>query len=232
MTKIIAILCLFGGMALYAQTPISAADTKKLGYKKVVRFLKRLDLRYFCDIQPSVNDGSDLSAFYFHNSVYTVNASVERVWETCLFASPENLWKGKTLGLSCIYSKNSDKIFYRSQSRFDTLELNQVYFINIRIMPLFSIASALIVTKIDYDEKLIEFTYIEGNKSNGRQTVRLIANSDNETGIIHDTYYKSSSKFRDKRLYPLIHKKVINDLHKNIDKYSQKIKNEPTIIKN
>ena len=94
-------------------------------------------------------------------------------------------------------SKNSDKVFYRGDQQFDALELHQIYFINLRVMRLFNTAAALIVTKIDNDEKLLEFTYIEGNKSTGKQTVRLIETDDSETKIVHDTFYKSGSKFRD-----------------------------------
>ena len=217
-TVIISII--FNVLAANAQTPISDADAKKVGFKKVVKYLKNVDLRYFSEIQPSINENSDLSAFHFHSAIYTVNAPVERVWNTCLWGSPANLWKGKTLGLGCVYSNGSDKIYYRDHSYFEKPELNQIYFLNINILRLSNIAAALIITDINYNENSIEFTYIKGNKAIGKQTLRLISRGANETQIIHDTYYKSSSKFRDKRLYPIFHQKAISDLHKMIDKYA------------
>ena len=219
------ILFLFVAVGSYAQMPISDADTEKLGYKKIIKYLEKRNLIYFSEIQPSISNSNDLNAFFLHNATYTVNAPVERVWNTCTTTSPANLWKGKTLGLSCVYSKNSDKIFYCDGQQFDILELNQIYFINLRIMRLFNIAAALITTNIDYDEKLLEFTYIEGNKSTGKQTVRLVATNDNETEIIHNTLYKSDSKFRDKRLYSRFHQISITDLHKKIDMYSKNLSN-------
>ena len=215
------ILFLFIAMDSYAQMPISDADTEKLGYKKMIKYFEKSNLVYFSEIKPSINNGSDLNAFYIHNAKYTVNAPVERVWNTCTTTSPASLWKGKTLGLSCVYSKNSDKIFYCDDQQFDILELNQIYFINLHIMRLFNVAAALITTNIDPDEKIFEFTYIEGNKSIGKQTVSLLATNENETTILHDTQYKSDSKFRDKRLYSHFHQISITDLHKKIDMYME-----------
>jgi hypothetical protein len=221
---IFILLYFFTGPVLQAQMPISDADAEKLGFKKVVKYLKknesRNNLHYFSDIQPSVSDSNNLSRFYFHSGTYTIKAPVGKVWNTCMTTSPANLWKGKMLGLSCVYSKNSDKIFYRSDLQFDALELHQIYFVNLRIMRLFNAAAALMITKIDDDEKLMEFTYIKGNKSTGKQTVRLFETNDGETKILHYTLYQSGSKFRDKRLYPHFHQIAITDLHGKIDVYS------------
>ena len=219
MFRTVIISIVFNVLAANAQTPISEADANKVGFKKVVKYLKNVDLRYFSEIQPSINENSDLSAFHFHSATYTVNAPVEQVWNTCLFASPANLWKGKTLGLGCVYSNGSDEIFYRDHAHFEKPELDQIYFLNISILRLFNIAAALIITDINHDENSIEFTYIEGNKAIGKQTLRLIAMCANETQITHDTHYKSSSRFRDRRLYPVFHQKAISDLHKMIDEY-------------
>jgi len=221
---IILFLYLFAGTVSLAQTPLSDADAKKLGYKKVVKYLKknesRNNLHFFSEIQPSINDSNDMSRFYFHRGTYIVNAPVGQVWNTCMTVSPANLWKGKMLKLSCVYSNNSDKISYRDDKDFDMLELHQVYFINLRMIRLFNVAAALITTKIDDNEKIMEFTYIKGNKSTGKQTVRLVETNNGETKIVHETFYRSGSKFRDKRLYPRFHQIAITDLHQKIGMYS------------
>ena len=225
MSKInIIFILLFFGAVLQAQVPICEADAQKLGYKKVVKYLKKNEslnnLYYFSEIQPSINDSNNLGRFYFHNANFTINAPIWKVWKTCMTTSPANLWKGKMLGLSFVYSNNSDKMFYCGDQQFDTLELNQIYFINLRIMHVFNVAVALMITKIDADEKIMEFTYIEGNKSIGKQTMRLLETNDSETKIVHETFYTSGSKFRDKRLYPRFHQIAITDLHEQIDVYS------------
>ena len=224
-TNIIFILFyLISGTISKAQMPISETDAKKLRYKKVEKYLKKNEVRnnlhFFSEIKPSINDSNDLTGYYFHRGTYMVNAPIEQVWNTCMNTSPEKLWSGKMLGLSCVYSNHSGKLYYSGNQQFETLELKQIYFINLRMMRLFNIAAALITTKIDDDEKCMEFTYIEGNKSTGRQTVRLIETDDGETEIVHETFYKSGSKLRDKRLYPLFHQKAITDLHEKINVYS------------
>ena len=108
----------------------------------------------------------------------------------------------------------------QQNKNFDTPELHQIYFINLRIMRLFNVAAALMTTKIDNDENFMEFTYIKGNKSAGKQTVRLVETGDGATQIIHETFYTSGSKFRDKKLYPRFHQIAITDLHEKIDRYS------------
>jgi len=204
---------------------ISECDTKKMSYKKVIKYLKNDELKnltYFSEIQPSLNDSSNICNFYFHNGTYTVNANVDSIWQICITTSPSQLWKGKMLGLSCVYNINTNRMFYHSDQHFDTLETNQIYFINLRINRFFNVAAALIVTNVDYVKKQIEFTYIKGNKSIGKQIVSLIGTDKNKTKIIHDTYYKSNSKFRDKRFYARFHQIAITDLHKRIDEYSMK----------
>ena len=211
------------GTVLQSQIRISDIETEKLIHKKVLKYLNKSNYCFFNELQPSVNENSDLSMFYVHHAIYTVFAPIENIWNTCMFVSPTNLWKGKILDLSFVYNNNSDKLSYKNDQNFDSLEINQIYFINLHIMHLFNVAAALITTKIDYEEKVLEFTYIKGNKSIGKQIVRLIVDNENETKIIHDTYYKSDSKFRDKRLYPRFHQKSITDLHKKIDLYSNPI---------
>ena len=216
--------CLFFNINLQAQMLVSNVDTKQLGYKKVAKYLKKKskeNIVYFSDIRPSVNDSSDFSPFCFHSGSYIVHAPIQQTWNTCILESPAKLWNSKMLGLSCVYNANSDTIFYRLSQHFDTLGLNQIYFINLRILRLFNVAAALIITKIDYDQKLIEFTYVEGNKSIGRQILRLVETGESETKIVHDTFYRSNSDFRDKRLYSRFHQIAITGLHKRIDEYSQ-----------
>ena len=209
---------------------ISETDATKLRYKKVKKYLKKSEVQnnchYFSEIKPSINDSNDLSSYNFHCGTYIVNAPIEQVWNTCMNTSPEKLWNGKMLRLSCVYSNHSNKMYYSDNQQFESLEVNQIYFINLRIIRLFNIAAALITTKIDKDKKVIEFTYIKGNKSTGRQTIWLFERNDGETEIVHETFYKSGSTLRDKKLYPRFHQIAITNLHEKIDVYSTVKKTE------
>lgn len=227
---IISIIFFVKSFSIYAQTRISDIDTKKIHHKKVIKYLKNKELKkttYFSEITPSISDTTDLSVFYFHRGTYTIKTDINSVWHTCMTVSPSDLWKGKMVSLSCIYNSNSDKISYNENRLFDTLAVNQIYFLNLRVLSgLLNVVASLKVTKIDAKEKIIVFKYIKGNKSIGKQTLFLTDLGNNETLITHDTYFKSNSKFRDKRFYKHFHEIAITDLHKNIDKYSIQLKED------
>ena len=71
------------------------------------------------------------------------------------------------------------------------------------------------ITKISQENKLIEFTYGAENKSKGRQTLIFVDN-DSITQIIHQSFFYSGNKFRDKKLYPKYHEKCLNEFHENL----------------
>ena len=210
-------------VAAQAQMQISEVDAKRLKHRKVAKYLNSDELKtlqYFSEIQPSVSDSCDLSGFHFHRGLYIVNASVSDVWDVGVGASPVELWRGKMLALACIYEAGRGGLFYPDDEPHEPLELHQIYFINLRIMRMFNVAAALMVTKVDEGERVIEFTYIGGNTSVGRQTLRLVGLGDSETIIVHDTFYRSGSTLRDRRFYPRFHQIAITDLHKNLEMHA------------
>ncbi|MCF6185021.1 MAG: hypothetical protein L3J56_10465, partial [Bacteroidales bacterium] len=74
------------------------------------------------------------------------------------------------------------------------------------------------VTKIDDKKKMIQFCYINNGISQGSQRIFLYKTKEGFTKILHKTYYKSRSKLRDRRLYPIFHKRVVEELHHNLIK--------------
>jgi hypothetical protein len=81
---------------------------------------------------------------------------------------------------------------------------------------LYNLAVAFEIIAIDVLNREIIFSYVEGGKSQGEQSIQFIDTKDGYTEIIHSTLFKSDSKFRDKFLYPKFHIKAINEFHKNI----------------
>jgi hypothetical protein len=81
---------------------------------------------------------------------------------------------------------------------------------------LYNLAVGFEITHIDYEHKQIEFSYIEGGKAKGVQTLRFSETKAGTTKLVHQTYFKSHSNFRDRFFYPRYHKKVINEFHKNV----------------
>ena len=83
-------------------------------------------------------------------------------------------------------------------------------------MGIYNLAVALEITKIDEQNKTIVFSYVNGGKSKGEQILHFITTADGYTEIIHETLFRSDSKFRDKVLYPFFHNKAINEFHRNM----------------
>jgi hypothetical protein len=99
------------------------------------------------------------------------------------------------------------------------IDSGQVYFLNLKIAHgLCNIPVAFEIINIDTEKKIIEFSYIEGNKSMGVQRIKFKELDDNQIRIKHVSYFKSDSNSRDKILYPFFHKKIVNDFHRNMRK--------------
>ena len=73
----------------------------------------------------------------------------------------------------------------------------------------------------------MEISYIDNNKSRGKQTIQFFDNGDGCTRIVHLSYFKSESSLRDNLLYPYFHNKFIREFHGNMRKL---IKNKQLTI--
>jgi hypothetical protein len=81
---------------------------------------------------------------------------------------------------------------------------------------LFNLPMAFEIINIDPVERLIEFSYIDGNKARGKQTIQFTDNDDGRIRITHKSFFKSNSPFRDNLLYPYFHRKFIREFHRNM----------------
>jgi len=108
--------------------------------------------------------------------------------------------------------------FY-DQDMITGVDTGQVYYLNLNLlMGIFNLPVAFEMITVNPIDKIIEFSYIDGNKSIGVQQVRFIDSGDEQTEIIHTSYYKSNSYIRDKWMYPYFHKRIVKDFHHNMQK--------------
>ena len=170
------------------------------------------------DIQPSWNRGDDLSLYNKNEITFLLDASLQDVWQSYLSIDPSKLWDNRSMSKGLMLQKSPAKIFYYEDSSA-YINTGQVYFLNLRLLSgIYNVAVAFEIITIDNLEMVIEFSYVEGNQSLGVQQIKFIPTDDNSTKIIHTSYFKSNSNFRDKWLYPIFHKKVTKDFHENIKK--------------
>lgn len=216
------ILLLLASQCGFGQVLLGDVDNQKIHNKKILRYAKSFDsenCHYFSDLEASACDSSPQQCYSFCEDTYSIKAPVDTVWETCTSTNPAQLWNGKRISLAFIYNSIMDRLLYSTDMENCTLENNQIYFINLNILRgLLDLPTALTVVRIDKTNKRIVFSYLKGGKSEGWQELCLLQDADNTTRIIHKSHFKSNSQFRDKRLYPFFHRRIVRELHKNIEK--------------
>ena len=123
------------------------------------------------------------------------------------------------VSFGCMYCKTSKASTYL-KDQYNGLREGQVLFLNISLFwGTVNIAVAHQITRIDPREKYIEFSYIEGGKTEGSQRLIFQKVSDSHTRIIHRTTYRGKTKsyLREKRIYPYLHGRVIAAFHRNVE---------------
>jgi len=184
----------------------------------VERNAKKLRLKKF---KRSVTASTDLKEFSYHQKMYVVNAPIDSVWKTYTTIKPSDAWKGplNTFKQSC--SPLVDSVYLSSDSVLPPIQEEMVYELNLRIAGLMDVGVAFQITEVDHTTKTIEFTYGEDNASHGRQRIVFTSDGD-QTFIIHYSNFKSSSKFRDRFLYPKFHEDCMDEFHANLKEKIEK----------
>ncbi len=215
-----SLACVLVTLQMSGQISLSNIDGENLCSRKIRKYVegfRKHNFLTFSDLEASIGSEFLKENFSVHNGGFTVDAPLKKVWETSISANPSELRRGSILSLAFIYNKADEKLLFLPDLKNYNLVVEQIYFINLRLMKgFFNLPTALKVTKIDASQNIIEFTYLRGGKSEGRQILHFIAETETRTRVDHITYYRSHSKFRDKRLYPHFHQLAISELHKNM----------------
>ncbi len=155
------------------------------------------------------------STHYFHNYTVYFDAPIDSVWNAYNTVSPTKVWNSKIISFGFAYARADNQLYYEDEI-IDHLEVGQIQFLSLRYLGgIFKLTNALELTKIDENSKSLQFCYMRYGKSQGTQIIKL-TEENGRTKVTHNTYYKSGSKFRDKRLYPYFHEITVKDLHENI----------------
>ncbi len=226
MKAIVSLLLIFcsivWGKSSYAQLKLNAVDFNKVSQKKVQNLLKHQfdgGANYFMDLRPSCYNVKDSINYSQQNSSHIIKETILKVWAKLKSIRPKDEYNGKMVSFGFLYSKRMDKIFYNNDD-IKGIEEGEVLYLNLKLLGgIKNIAVALEVTKVDEDNKIIQFCYLDNGMTEGTQQVRLIEDKDGNTIITQESHYRNKSKFREKRLYPIFHRQAVNELHVNIQKF-------------
>jgi hypothetical protein len=181
----------------------------------------------FSAIHSSWKSNNSESDFNINEKTFYLNARLPAVWDCYRHVNFVRAWNGKSVRFGLLIVKSTNTVIYPKNSVLPEADTGQVYFLELKLMKgLFNIPVAFEITHIDEALQIIEFSYIDGNKSEGKQTIRFFDNGDGTTRIVHRSYFRSNSSFRDNILYPFFHKKFIREFHENMKEY---LENESVI---
>jgi hypothetical protein len=167
----------------------------------------------FSDIKASWKGLVCEDDFNIQKKTYHIKDDISDVWTKYKTTSPAESWNGKRVMFGLLVSKTLNKPIYSGDS-FDEIQPGQVIYLNLKLLKFYNLAMAFEVLVVDSEKRIIEFSYLEGNKSQGKQCLQFVESENGTTNIIHSSYFKSDSKMRDKFLYPFFHTRTTNEFHR------------------
>ena len=211
-----------------ASQRLTAINLKEIPQRKVRKYIvsRSIDqMDNFSSIHPSWRKGIDKSGFNLVEKIFNLKYKLSNVWECYRHVNPLETWNRQSIRFGLMISTSLNSVSYFNNTAFPEVDTGQVYFLNLRLLKgLFKVPVAFEIINIDSNLEILEFSYIENNKSRGKQTIQFFDNGDGTTRIVHSSYFKSDSRLRDKFLYPYFHKKFVREFHRNMKHLVQNMK--------
>lgn len=212
------IILLFFTVKTEAQICLHDIDFKRIEQEKVQEFVinqQAHGIETFDEIKPSLQPDADLKGYFIRENEYQVKKSLDEVWQHYLTTNPEKLWSGKRVSFGFLFSKKDEKIFYCNEN-FSKIDTGVVVYVNLRLMSgLKNLATAFEITSVDEESKTIEFSYLKGNVSMGKQRIQFYETAKGYTRILHTSYYRNNNVLRNYLLYPYFHTRTTHEFHRN-----------------
>lgn len=209
---------LFTILQVKAQMCLNDVELERIGQTKVQEFLinqQEHGIETFEEIKPSMKPDSNIKGYFVRENEYQIKKNIENVWQHYLTTNPEKLWCGKRVTFGFLFSKKDDKIIY-SDEAFATIDTGMIVYLNLRLMSgLKNIATAFEFIEIDKENRIIEFSYLKGNVSVGKQRLQFYETPRGYTRIIHTSFYKNDNFLRNYLLYPYFHTRTTHEFHRN-----------------
>lgn len=194
-------------------------DLEKIPQKNIRGFIQEQmnnNVNELIDLRSTYTKGDDLSDYLIHEEIFNVAHPPEKVWKHYTTANPNKVWNGKMLSFGLMVSKYDGNIMYVNEE-YSEAKIGQIFYLSINVFGgLFKVPVSHEIIEIVPEKHYFELSYVEGSKSYGKQRITLFQTSDGNTRIVHTTYYKSDSNFRDRYIYPFFHTKAITEYHTNM----------------
>lgn len=203
-----------------SQINYSEINYSKIKQKKIQEYLhSQEEVKHtLLDIHPSLQKNAETEGYHTQTQEFFINGSLKDVWQHYLSTNPSDSWNSKNVSFAMLFSKKEKRVIYKD-GYVSHLDTGQVVFLNLKLVKgLTNLASVFEFINIDTKSKVLEFSYVEGNTTQGKQQLQFIETGKGETQIIHTSYYKSNSVLRDLFLYPYFHNRLTSQFHRNMKK--------------
>lgn len=199
---------------------INTINLAEIHQKQVRKYIvsRSIDQMHdFSSIHASWKKNLDESVFNIIEKTFYLKYKLSDVWGIYRHTDPIKMWNGQSVRFGLLISKCSNTVIYANNSSCPGIDTGQVYFLDLRLIKgLFNIPVAFEIINIDQIKQIVEFSYIDNNIELGKQTLWFFDDGENRTRIVHRSYFKSDSPFRDEFLYPYFHNILIKDFHRNM----------------
>lgn len=198
----------------------NSIDLEKIPLKKVRDYIEEREidhLKEFSLLLASCEKETIEPGLYFCQQEFYIGHRFSEVWSGYRGIDPLKAWNRKSLRFGIMISKHTNGVTYPDSESPVRVETGQVYFLNLRILwGLIKVPVAFEIINIDRGRRLVEYSYIDNNKARGKHILEFHDDGKGGTSIIHRSYFKSESSFRDRYLYPVFHKKFVREFHRNM----------------
>jgi hypothetical protein len=178
----------------------------------VQKFVDNSDMT---ELTPSCANFEACSDMRYHSKTYVLKGEAQRAFEKLISLKPNQIWDGSSR-FEMAYDPESGRYIGKNEELPD-VKVGQVFFLELDIALGLKIPVAFKVVDLDQEKLSLSFSYLKQNKSNGIQRITFHQKND-EIHIVHETRFRSSSKFRDKNLYGRFHEILLDDFYEGFKK--------------
>jgi len=144
----------------------------------------------------------------------SIRAPLEDVWNAYVQMAPSQIWQGPIVNFVVAIDRETQAVHYFDDHDVPYFKIGMMILNYLNFFGHYILVGHE-VTAIDHLNKRIELAYLEGNTSSGKQILEF-KQKGKRTIIKHISIYKSSSRFRDRFLYPIFHRLTANEYHHNM----------------
>jgi hypothetical protein len=210
--------------------PIDSVDYTRIQHKKVRKLIslqKEYGITTFGEINPVCYNKIDSADYRTYKKSQIIRQDIELVWQNLVQQSPSDEFDGRIVTFGLLYSKQYNRLIYKNEP-ISGIEEGQVLFFNLRMLSgIKNLAVALEVTRLDHQEKTVEYCYMEHGDTKGTQKFILSSTPEGFTEIKQITKYRCNSRLRDRRLYSFFHERIVKEFFRSL-----KLKSEHSIFAN